>query len=119
MAASIEKKLAIVITATSRFAMWVSSCASTPSISWGSSRFMRPCVTATTACFWFRPVANAFGTSVGMTATRGFGQVGHRREALDHRVQLRRLVRRHDLRARREQCDLVRREVLERTRARP
>ena len=29
-------------------------------------------MTATTACFWFRPVANAFGTSVSTIATRGF-----------------------------------------------
>ena len=73
-AATIEKKLAIVITATSRLATCVSSCASTPSISCGSRRFHRPCVTATTAFFWLRPVANAFGTSVGITATRGFGR---------------------------------------------
>ena len=33
-----------------------------------------PFVTATTACFGLRPVANAFGTSVGMMATRGFGR---------------------------------------------
>ena len=31
-------------------------------------------MTATTARFWLRPVANAFGTSVGMIATRGFGR---------------------------------------------
>ena len=31
-------------------------------------------MTATTECFWFRPVANAFGMSVGITATRGFGR---------------------------------------------
>ena len=30
-------------------------------------------MTATAACFGFRPVAKAFGTSLGTTATRGFG----------------------------------------------
>ena len=73
-AASIAKKLAIVITATSRLATCESSCASTPSTSRGSSRFQRPSVTATAACFGLRPVANALGTSVGMIATRGFGR---------------------------------------------
>jgi hypothetical protein len=31
-------------------------------------------VTATAECFGLRPVANAFGTSVSMIATRGFGR---------------------------------------------
>ena len=31
-------------------------------------------VTATAACFGMRPVANAFGTSVSMIATLGFGR---------------------------------------------
>ena len=31
-------------------------------------------MTATAACLGLRPVAKAFGTSVGMTATRGFGR---------------------------------------------
>jgi hypothetical protein len=31
-------------------------------------------VTATAACFLLRPVANAFGTSLSITATRGFGR---------------------------------------------
>ena len=73
-AASIAKKLASVMISTSRFATCESSCASTASTSCGSSRFQRPCVTATAACFGLRPVANAFGTSVGMTAMRGFGR---------------------------------------------
>ena len=59
---------------TSRFAMCESSCASTPSTSRGSSRCQRPLVTATAACFGLRPVANAFGTSVSITATFGFGR---------------------------------------------
>ena len=66
------KKLATVITSTSRLTMCESSCASTPSISFGSSRFQSPVVTATAACFWLRPVAKAFGTSLSMIATRGF-----------------------------------------------
>ena len=74
-AASIAKKLATVITSTSRFAMCESSCASTPSTSWGSSRRQRPVVTATAACFGLRPVANAFGTDVSITAIRGFGRL--------------------------------------------
>ncbi len=31
-------------------------------------------MTATAECFGLRPVANAFGMSVGITATRGFGR---------------------------------------------
>ena len=73
-AASMEKKLAIVMTATSRLATWESSCARTPSTSWGSSRRQSPSVTATAACFGLRPVAKAFGMSVGMMATRGLGR---------------------------------------------
>ena len=34
----------------------------------------QPWVTATAACFGFRPVANAFGTSLSTTAIRGFGR---------------------------------------------
>ena len=59
---------------TSRFATCESSCASTPSTSRGSSRCQRPVVTATAAFFGFRPVANAFGTSLSITATLGFGR---------------------------------------------
>ena len=54
--------------------MCESSCAITPSTSCGSSRRQRPSVTATAECFGLRPVANAFGMSVGITATRGFGR---------------------------------------------
>ena len=74
---------------TSRFAMCESSCASTPSISAGSSRFQRPVVTATAACFGERPVAKAFGTGVSMIAILRLRQVGHRAQALDHVVQRR------------------------------
>ena len=68
------KKLATVMISTSRFAMCESSCASTPSISFGSSRSQSPVVTHTAACFGERPVANAFGTGVSMIATLGFGR---------------------------------------------
>ena len=93
--------------------MCVSSCASTPSISCGSSRFHSPGVTATTA---------VLRVAAGRERVRDLGrdhrdarlrQVGHRREPLDHRVQLRRLVALDDLRAGSEQGELVRREVLE------
>ena len=62
------------MTRTSRLATWESSCASTLSTSCGSSRRQRPVVTATAACFGFRPVAKAFGTSVSTTAIRGLGR---------------------------------------------
>src|SRR5712691_7931042 len=78
------KKLATVITSTSRFAMCESSCASTPSISCGSSRRHSPVVTATAACLGLRPVANAFGTSLSISAIRGFGRsaIAHRRSTM-------------------------------------
>ena len=73
-AATIAKKLDTVMIATSRFPMWDSSWASTPSTSGLLSRYQSPSVTATTEFFGLRPVANAFGTSVGTTAIRGFGR---------------------------------------------
>ena len=73
-AASIAKKLASVMINTSRFATCESSCASTASTSCGSSLRHSPSVTATAACFGLRPVAKAFGTSLGMIAMRGFGR---------------------------------------------
>ena len=73
-AASIAKKLARVMISTSRFAMCESSCARTPSTSFGSSRSHSPVVTQTAACLGERPVAKAFGTGVSMIATRGFGR---------------------------------------------
>src|SRR5215211_3372410 len=83
-AATIAKKLEIVMIATSRFAMCESSWATTPSTSARSSRRHRPSVTATTECLGFRPVAKAFGTSVGITATRGFGRsaIAHSRSTM-------------------------------------
>ena len=68
------KKPARVMISTSRLAMCESSWASTPSTSCGSSRFQRPVVTATAEFFGLRPVANAFGTSVSITAIFGFGR---------------------------------------------
>ena len=87
-----------VMMATSRLPMWDSSWASTPSTSGLLSLYQSPSVTATTEFFGLRPVANAFGTSVGTTAIRG-GQVGHRAKALDHVMELRRLIALDHLRA--------------------
>ena len=74
IAASIAKKLATVMTSTSRFAMCESSCASTALDLLRLEPPPQPLVTATAACFGFRPVANAFGTSLSTTAMRGFGR---------------------------------------------
>src|SRR6266511_3207146 len=63
----------MVITATSRWATWDSSCDSTASISGSSSRRMSPLVTHSTAAFWLRPVANALGMSESAIATFGLG----------------------------------------------
>ena len=57
-----------VITATSRFLTWASSCPSTASTSLSLSRVRSPRVTATTAFFGLRPVAKALGTWVSMIA---------------------------------------------------
>ena len=72
--AMMPRKLAIVITATSRWATWESSWESTASTSGSFNRRRSPVVTQTTACFWSRPVAKAFGMSVWASATRGFGR---------------------------------------------
>ena len=93
--------------------MCESSWASTPSTSRGSSRRQRPVVTATAACFGLRPVANAFGTSVSITAIRRLRQVGQRAQALDHVVQLGRLVALDDLGPGRGERELVGGEVLD------
>jgi len=47
----------------SRFLMWASSWAITPSISWGGIERSSPLVTATTALDGLRPVAKALGCS--------------------------------------------------------
>ena len=67
------KKLAIVITITSRFWTWVSSWPSTASSSAGSSSWSMPVVAHTVAVFGERPTANAFGIGVSAIATRGLG----------------------------------------------
>ena len=67
------RPLAIVITATSRWATWEISCDSTASTSGSSSRRSNPEVTHTTAALGLRPVANALGMSVWAIATLGFG----------------------------------------------
>ena len=73
--AAIEaKKLAIVITITSRLITCVSSCASTPSSSAGVNSSSRPVVAQIVAVFCERPSAQAFGILALMTATRGFGR---------------------------------------------
>ena len=69
------KKLAIVITITSRFCTWVSSWASTPSSSAGLSRSSRPVVAHTVAVSGERPMANALGIGVSAIATRGLGRL--------------------------------------------
>ena len=68
------KKPASVITATSRLATWVSSCAITPSSSAGVRSSMIPVVAHTVADLGERPSANAFGIRVFATATFGFGR---------------------------------------------
>ena len=78
-----------------------------------------PAVTATAACFGLRPVANAFGTSVGMIATRGFGRSAMAQSRSTIACSSRRLVRLHDLRAGRRERDLVGRVVLEEGERRP
>src|SRR5437764_6986672 len=69
------KKLAIVITITSRFWTWVSSWAITPSSSAGESNSRIPVVAHTVAVRGERPTANAFGIGVCAIATRGLGRL--------------------------------------------
>ena len=68
------KKLASVITITSRLITWVSSCAITPSSSAGESRSRIPRVAHTVVDFLVRPIAKAFGIEVSITHTRGLGR---------------------------------------------
>src|SRR5918993_2700599 len=71
--ARMPRKLATVITATSRWATCDSSWDSTASSSGVDSRRRMPVVTQTTACLWLRPVAKALGRSESAIATRGLG----------------------------------------------
>ena len=65
MKAAIDaKKLAIVITTTSRFRTWVISWPSTASSSAGSSSWRIPVVAHTVAVFGERPTAKALGIGV-------------------------------------------------------
>ena len=107
------KKLAIVMITTSRLATCVSSCAMTPSSSAGESSSMIPVVAQTVAAFCERPIANAFGIDGLHDRDLRLGQVGLDAEALDHRVQLGRLLRRDLARAHRAQRELVGGEELE------
>ena len=69
------KKLAIVISITSRLRMWVSSWASTASSSDGLSRRSSPVVAQTVAVLGERPTANALGIGVSAIASRGIGRL--------------------------------------------
>src|SRR5438445_377625 len=62
------------ITRMSRFRTCETSWARTPRSSSSVRVWRMPCVTATTACCGLRPVANAFGVSVGTMATFGIGR---------------------------------------------
>ena len=97
---------------TSRFLTCASSCAMTPSSSAGESRFMIPVVAQTVALFCERPSAKALGIVRLGDGDLRLGQVGLDAEALDHRVQLGRLLRRDLARAHRVQRELVGREQL-------
>ena len=107
------KKPAIVMTTTSRFWTWVSSWAITPSSSAGDSSSMIPVVAHTVAFLGERPIANAFGMRVLSDGDARLRQVGLHAQALDHRVQLRRLLWRDDARAHGGERELVGGEELE------
>ena len=87
------KKLARVMIITSRLTMWVSSWAMTPSSSAGESSSMIPVVAQTVAFFCERPMRERVGHRRVGDGDLRLGDVGLDAEALDHRVQLRRLLR--------------------------
>ena len=72
--ASVAKKLARVMTITSRLITCVSSCAITPSSSAEERRSRIPRVAHTVVDFLVRPIANALGIGVSITHTRGLGR---------------------------------------------
>jgi hypothetical protein len=78
------KKLASVMIITSRLITCVSSWASTPSSSAGDSNSMIPVVQHTVALFCERPMANALGIEVAITAIFGLGRSAwmHRRSII-------------------------------------
>ena len=99
---------AIVITMTSLCATCDSSCAMTPS----SSSFVQPPLQAighaeNGMLLVFRPVAKAFGRSVGEIATRGLGMSASAQTRSTIAVQLRRLLRGNEPCPRRGESDLV------------
>ena len=65
----------------------------TPSSSAGESSSMIPVVAQTVADFGERPSAKAFGIARLRDGDLRLGQVGLHAQAVDHRVQLRRLLR--------------------------
>ena len=74
---------------------------------------MIPVVTATVACFFERPIANAFGIDVRMIATFGFGRSAwtHRRSTIACSSGA--SFGETSSRAHRPQAELLRREELE------
>ena len=112
IAATLAKKLAMVMISTSRFFTCASSCAMTPSSSAGESAFMMPVVAHTVALFCERPIANAFGTVGVRHRDLRLGQVGLDAEPLDHRVEARRLLGGDLLGAHCRERELVREEEL-------
>ena len=64
---------AMTIMRTSPLRIWVSSCASTASISSLSSAFIRPVVTVIEYCCSLRPVAKALSASLSITLSFGIG----------------------------------------------
>ena len=118
IAATEAKNEAIVMIITSRFLTCASSCAMTPSSSAGESRFMIPVVAQTVALFCERAEREGVGHVRLGDGDLRLGQVGLDAEALDHRVQLGRLLRRDLARAHRVQRELVGGEELQQPRGR-
>ncbi len=110
--ASEAKKLASVITITSRLMMCVSSWAITPSSSEGDEQLEDPRRRADRRRLARAPHRERVGHRGVHHVDARLGQVGLYAQALDQRVQLRRLLRRDLVRAHRPQRELVRREEL-------
>ena len=112
------KKLASVMTITSRLITCVSSWAITPSSSAGESSSRMPRVAHTVVDFFERPIAQAFGIGVSITPTRGLGRSActHSRSMIP--CSSGSSAGRHLLDAQRRHRDLVRAEQLQRAAAR-
>ncbi len=108
------KKLAIVITITSRLITCVSSWPITPSSSAVSSIRRMPLVAHTVAFFCERPIAKALGMGVSITHTLRLGQVRLHAQSLDDPVQLGLFLGGDLFGAERRERDLVRGEELQR-----